>query len=79
MFFNFGKTYIGIGFIDPSELMLGQYLGTPSAEEPLKYIGIDMNPLCVARSQILYEMMKLDFSESSIFELWYLSCISAKT
>lgn len=38
-----------------------------------------MSPVCVARSMIIYEMFKNGSDVDTIFELWYLSCISKET
>ena len=75
-----GKTYVAVGFVDNSIIMNSELL-TPWNEmrQAVKFVGIDMSPICVARSLIIYEMMKRDCSADNIFELWYLSCISKAT
>ena len=78
MVYHYGKTYIGVGFVDNTELLLGTFHGDKTKDGPLEYIGIDQNPICVARAKIIYEMMKQDQPGKHIFELWYLSCLSEK-
>lgn len=42
-------------------------------------MGIDQNPICIARCMLIYEMMKRNASNTAIFEVWYLSCLSKET
>jgi len=53
--FEPGTTCVGVGMVDNSELLFGTL---KEGSEPLKYVGIDMNPICVARSLLIYSMMK---------------------
>ena len=54
--FQLGSTVIGVGFVDNSELLFSPPSG--DSTEPMKFIGIDSNPICVARAMLIYEMMK---------------------
>ena len=76
--FEFGKSYVGIGLVDNSELLFGQYREGIN-NEPLKYTGIDLNPICIARCILIYKMMKQNKDTKAIFEVWYLSCLSKTT
>lgn len=71
--FDLGKTYVSVGFVDNSDLLFGNYRG--DSNESIKYYGLDMNPICVARSMLVYEMLKQGKKASSIFEVWYLSSL----
>ena len=47
-----------------------------SDDAPVNVHLVDMNPICVARSLVLYKMLSLGLSVNSIFEVWYSSCLS---
>ena len=38
-----------------------------------------MSAICVAKSLIIYEMLKSECPVENIFEIWYLSCFSKQT
>ncbi len=59
--------------------ILGNASKTSRYPEPVKFYGIDSSPICVARSLIIYDMLKNGSNIINIFELWYLSCIEEDT
>lgn len=76
-----GKSYVNVGFVDNS-IILFSHLDIKDKSnkvKPVKFYNIDMSPICVARSLIIYEMMKQKAPTEAILEVWYLSCLSKST
>ncbi len=71
--FQVGKTYVGVGYVDLMQLVVGSFEPQAEGEEPqpLKFVGIDKSELVVARSTIVYEMMKQGFPVQSILQVWF--------
>ncbi|XP_057300827.1 uncharacterized protein LOC130635505 isoform X1 [Hydractinia symbiolongicarpus] len=67
--FEFGKTYVFIGYVDLLQLVMGVFTG--DAGKKAAFFGFDMSEICVARSLIVYEMMKMQSSLDSILEVWF--------
>ena len=65
--------------MDNTNLLFALLENKNQTTDPVKFYGIDKSPICVARSLIIYEMLKNGSNVESIFELWYLSCISHET
>ena len=76
-----GKSYVNVGFVDNSVILFSHVVikDESKAFKPVKFYNIDMNPICVARSIIIYEMMKQKVPTEAILEVWYLSCLSKIT
>jgi len=78
--YEFGHTYVGLGYVDLWQLMDGTYLNVDKAN--LKFYGFDGSELAVARSLVILEMMKASFGEISsktILQVWFSSCLDAQT
>lgn len=65
--------------MDLSSLLFAELKGNQKADGPVKYFGIDMNPICVARAYLLSEMLLLEQVHRSIFEVWYCSSLCDET
>ena len=81
MKFQFGKTYVGIGFVDLSQLLWGEYQSEEGAGT-LLFHGYDQAEVTVARSVLIYEMMKTDkreLSDKTILQVWFSSCWDRET
>ncbi|XP_057301462.1 uncharacterized protein LOC130635946 [Hydractinia symbiolongicarpus] len=74
--FNFGKNYVYIGFVDLLELMMGNFSGDG---DKVRFVGIEQSEICVARSLIIYEMIKMKASYDAILEVWFSTGWSDKT
>ena len=76
-----GKTYVNVGFVDNSLILFSHLVIEDESKKvkPVRFYNIDMSPICVARSLIIYEMMKLKAPTEAILEVWYLSCLSKNT
>lgn len=52
-----GRTYVNIGFVDNSMHLFGKIIDR-GLKGPVKSHNVDMSAICVARSILIYEMMK---------------------
>ncbi len=80
--FQIGQTYVAIGFVDLSPLILGSFEpGKTSTEgaQPMKYVCYDNSPIVVARNKVLYKMMLDDVCMKSILQAWFSTGWSKKT
>lgn len=63
--------------MDNSSILFADFIKEAKEESgPIKYYAIERSPVCVARSLIIYEMLKQGSPAEHAFEVWYLSCIS---
>ncbi|XP_057299229.1 uncharacterized protein LOC130629870 [Hydractinia symbiolongicarpus] len=67
--FEFGRKYVFIGYVDLSQLLFSIFTGDTCNK--VKFFGFDKSEICVARSLIVYEMMKLELRLDSILEVWF--------
>ena len=77
--YEFGKTYVGIGFVDLSQLLWGEYQNEGGT---LRFYGYDQAEVTVGRSVLMYEMMKAEereVSEKTILQVWFSSCWDRET
>ena len=79
--YEFGHTYVGIGFVDLFQIAWGSY--KQSMSQKLTYYGFDASRVTALRSKIIYGIMK-HFNEeeiptSSMLQVWFSSCWDAKT
>lgn len=63
--FKFGKTYVFIGYVDLLQIMMGNVTGNG---DKLIFHGFDQSEICVARSLVIYEMIKTPASLDSILK-----------
>ncbi|XP_057299211.1 uncharacterized protein LOC130629856 [Hydractinia symbiolongicarpus] len=68
-YFDFGKTYVFIGYVDLLQLVMGVFTG--GSGDKVNFYGFDMSEICVARSLIIYEMIKMQLNPNSILEVWF--------
>lgn len=74
--FEFGKTYVFIGYVDLLECMMGDFIGNG---DKVNVYGFEQSGICAARSLIIYEMMKMKKDVDSILEVWFSTGWSEKT
>ena len=70
------RRYIGVGFVDLSMFLFADF---DSSTKPITFIGYDLNIISIARAYVIYSMMCLDYSVSSILEIWFSSTITERT
>ena len=71
-----GKTYILVGFVDLHSLLMGTIQGEKGK---VRIVGYEMSEICVAKSLVLYEMMKIQMGPISILQVWFSTGWSNKT
>lgn len=73
---TFGETYVSIGFVDISSLLFAEFDVSKTKVEPLKFFGYDQSEIAVARSNLLYQMMRMEknVSDKTILQVWFSSC-----
>ena len=54
---NYGSTYVGIQYTDNSMILFGNILEQKDAD-PLIFHGFEENPVNVAKSMVIYQMLK---------------------
>ncbi|XP_057298892.1 uncharacterized protein LOC130629637 [Hydractinia symbiolongicarpus] len=74
--FEFGKTYVFIGHVDLLECLMREFIGNG---DKVNVYGFEQSEICVARSLIIYEMMKIKKDVDSILEVWFSTGWSEKT
>ena len=80
LIFDFGKTYVGIGYVDLCQLLWGEYQNEGGGT--LRFYGYDQAEVTVGRSVLMYEMMKAEereVSEKTILQVWFSSCWDRET
>eukprot|EP00111_Clytia_hemisphaerica_P007374 TCONS_00021447-protein len=79
--YEFGRTYVGFGFVDLFQLAWGKYKDT--LQERLAFYGYDSNQFTTLRSKMIYGIMKYfkedEISTSSLLQIWFSSCWSRET
>ena len=76
--YEFGKTYVGFGFVDLFQILWGSYVNSMVRNNRLTFYGFEMHRVTCVRSKLIYGMMK-HFKESeistlSILQIWFSSC-----
>ncbi len=80
--FQIGQTYVAIGFVDLSPLIMGSFepdRRSTEPQQPMKYICYDKSPIVVARNKVLYQMMLDNVYIDSILQAWFSTRWSRKT
>eukprot|EP01084_Bolivina_argentea_P300075 517316_1 len=73
-----GKTHIFVGFCDLSQLTKCSFLGESAI--PTRFVCVDMSLYSVAKSVVIYEMLKdQSITAESILEVWYSSVWTKNT
>ena len=73
-----GKTYVNIGFVDIQQMVFSN-ITNPEDEGRVKWFGYESNPICVAKSKLLLELIHASAcSPREILQVWYSSTITIK-
>ena len=78
--YEYGKNFVGIGYVDLSPLLWGTYC-KEECQKPMHYYGYEASLVVALRSKIIYEMLKMDQKEiatESILQVTLFFC-SSKT
>ena len=78
--FEFGRNYVFIGYVDLSQLLWGSYRNKNDAV--IHFYGYDQAEVTVARSILIYEMMRTknsEVSDKTILQVWFSSCWDIET
>lgn len=63
--YEFGRNYVGIGYVDLSPLLWGIYHGEECGN-PMHFYGYEANLVVALRSKIVLELLKMERAEVSI-------------
>eukprot|EP00298_Acanthocystis_sp_HF-20_P018731 c22019_g2_i2.p1 GENE.c22019_g2_i2~~c22019_g2_i2.p1 ORF type:complete len:529 (+),score=177.00 c22019_g2_i2:24-1589(+) len=75
-----GETVVSVGFCDFGLLLNCELKDNDSGNNgPLKFVGVDQSPFTIAKSLVIYEMLKGKQSNESILEVWFSSTWSEGT
>eukprot|EP00392_Amoebophrya_sp_AT5.2_P017152 g17475.t1 len=82
---TWGTTHVSAGFNDLLQLLLGNYQHSPEAarnppsgKQSFRWLGIDQSAFSVARSMVLWEMIRdASCSPSSVLQVWLSSTWTA--
>lgn len=75
---EYGRTHVGVGFVDLGVLLTARFHGSVSSG-PAHFVGYDMSAYAVAKSLLLLQMMKRGESVDSILQVCYSTGWSYKT
>lgn len=75
---EYGRTHVGVGFVDLGVLLTARFHGNISSG-PAHFVGYDMSAYAVAKSLLLLHMMKRGESVDSIVQACYSTGWSYKT
>jgi len=71
-----GTTHVAVGFVDLSALLHSDLLESED-DEPLRFVGFDPSPYAVAKSLVVWEMLRspavTDDLVSSVAQVWFSS------
>ena len=80
--YEFGQTYVGIGYVDLFQIAWGHYKESIS-DKILTFYGYDSSWVTVLRSKIIYCAMKYYTEEQittrSLLQIWFSSCWDKET
>ena len=80
--YEFGHTYVGIGFVDLFQLAWGTYKDSLS-DQNLTFYGYDSSSVTTLRSKIVYSAMQNyeenEISTENLLQIWFSSCWDSKT
>ena len=80
--YEFGHTYVGIGFVDLFQVAWGSYKNTFS-NKALTFYGYDSSRVTTLRSKIIYGAMKSyaenEISTTNLLQIWFSSCWDSET
>ena len=75
--FECGRNYVSIGYVDLSQLLWGSYRN--DNDGVIHFYGYDQAEVTVARSILIYEMLKSEVSDKTILQIWFSSCWDKET
>ena len=78
--YDFGRNFVSVGYVDLSQLLWGVFHNEP--EGVMRFYGYDQAEVTVARSMLIYEMMKsgkTEVSGKTILQVWFSSCWDKET
>ena len=67
--FEFGRNHVSIGFVDLQDLLFGEFYGDPGLETA--FLMIDQDEIAVARTLVIYQMIRQDMANEHILQCWY--------
>ena len=80
--YEFGHTYVGIGFVDLFQLAWGSYKDSLS-DQNLTFYGYDSSRVTTLRSKIIYSAMynyeEKEIRTESLLQIWFSSCWDLET
>jgi len=74
--FEFGRTIVGMGYVDLCQLMWGRYI-KGKKKGPMQFYGYDRAEIPVVRSLLIWEMLKApedQIGDKTILQVWFSSC-----
>ena len=81
--YEFGRNYVGIGFVDFFQIVWGQYKNDDAEDKALTFHGYDTSRVTTLRSKIIYGIMKYyteeEISTLSLLQFWFSSCWDLRT
>eukprot|EP01004_Peranema_trichophorum_P002865 NODE_1892_length_1765_cov_40.137028_g1609_i0.p1 GENE.NODE_1892_length_1765_cov_40.137028_g1609_i0~~NODE_1892_length_1765_cov_40.137028_g1609_i0.p1 ORF type:complete len:245 (+),score=29.64 NODE_1892_length_1765_cov_40.137028_g1609_i0:310-1044(+) len=75
--FTRGHVHVAIGFVDLGILSCSNIVG--DSPEPLRFIGFDKNPHCIAKTLVLKQMILNKAEPKTVAQVWYSSSWSKST
>lgn len=74
---HLGTVHVAVGFNDLGMLLQVHIADAPEGKEgPLRFVGIDVNPFCIAKASVLVEMLRRPEAEIPLLhclQVWYSS------
>ena len=73
--YDFSRNYVFVGYVDLSQFLWGVFQN--ESEGMIRFYGYDRAEVTVARSMLIYEMMKSDkteVSDKTVLQVWFSSC-----
>ena len=81
--YEFGNSYVGIGFVDLFQVAWGQYQEENVEDKVLTFHGYDAIRVTTLRSKIINGIMKYyteeEISTRSLLQIWFSSCWDSQT
>ena len=80
-----GSTHVAIGFVDLGQLREAEFFPTdaasllPSTREPVRWVGLEASPYCVAKTIVITTMLKMQSPADCILQVWYSAAWSSVT
>ncbi|GMH42350.1 hypothetical protein BSKO_10269 [Bryopsis sp. KO-2023] len=75
---RFGKTHVGVGYVDLGVLVAANYVGSEE-DGGIKFVGYETSVYSTAKTGVLAEMFHMGAPVDCILQVWYSSAWSAET